>query len=115
MSLTRNSDKIATIVNAVDCHPTWSDKRIAAETHTSRTVVWEIRRYILHEQHRRRGRERSPAETEAQIISLLRAKEKYKTIAATARCSITTIVKVARANGLSRRAKIDVRRGDRAI
>jgi hypothetical protein len=73
MSLTRNSEKIATIVNAVDCRPTWSDKRIAAETHTSRTVVWEIRRYILHEQHRRRGRERNPAETEAQIISLLQA------------------------------------------
>jgi hypothetical protein len=31
--------------------------------------------------------------------------EKYKTIAATARCSISTVVNVARASGLSRRGK----------
>lgn len=102
MSLTRNFEKIAVIVNAVECHPTWSDKRIAVEAHTTRTVVWEVRRYILQEQ-RRRGRK--AAETEAHVISLLKADEKYKTIAAMARCSISTVVKVARASGLSRQRK----------
>jgi hypothetical protein len=108
----RNAENIAVIVNAVGCHPTWSDKRIAVETHTSRTVVWEVRRYILQEQ-RRRGRK--AAETEAHIISLLKADEKYKTIAAMARCSISTIVKVARASGLSRQRKYKSAEGERAI
>jgi hypothetical protein len=78
-------------------------------------VVWRIRRYILHEQQRPRGRGRNPAETEAQIISLLRTNENYKAIAATARCSITTIVRVARASGLSRRGRYKSADGDRAI
>jgi hypothetical protein len=102
MPLIRNPEKIAIIVNAVECHPTWSDKTIALHCSTSRTVVWKIRRYVLHE---KRQRGRKPAETEAQIISLLKANEKYKTIATTARCSIITIVKIARASGLSRRGK----------
>jgi hypothetical protein len=113
MPLTRNPEKTAAIVKAVECHPTWSDKRIAMETHTSRTVVWKIRRYILHEQKRQRG-PKAP-ETEAQIISLLNANEKYKTIAAMARCSISTVVKVARANGLSRSRKIKARGDDPAV
>jgi hypothetical protein len=48
MPLIRNPEKIATIVNAVECHPTWSDKRIAVETHTSSSGGAGARRRLFH-------------------------------------------------------------------